>query len=72
MCTFIIILILLSFGISIFALWALSKLNKYISRLENQIENQLDRIDDLEDLLLQSNIKNKKIIRKNIIPEDED
>jgi uncharacterized membrane protein YvbJ len=65
-----IILIVIALGICFFVLWALSRLNKYIGRLENQIEEQLDRIDELEDLLSQSNIKNKKVVRKNLIPDE--
>ncbi len=65
-----IILTLIAIGICIFVSWAIGKLNKYIAKLENKIETQLDRIDDLEDLLLQSNIKNKKVVRKNLIPDD--
>lgn len=67
----VIILSILTIGLSIFTLWALKRLNQYIGRLENQIENQLDRIDELEDLLIQSNVKTKKIVRKNLIADDE-
>jgi len=70
MMTIAIILIVIALGICFFVLWALSRLNKYIGRLENQIEEQLDRIDELEDLLSQSNIKNKKVVRKNLIPDE--
>lgn len=67
-----IIVVLIAIGISWLTLWAIKKLNQYISRLENQIEEQLDRIDELEDLLIQSNIKNKKIVRKNLIPDNDE
>lgn len=66
-----IVFTLICIGITIFSLWALGKLNKYIANLENQIELQLDRIDELEDLIRESNIKSKKIIKRNIISEDE-
>lgn len=72
MVIFATILIILSLSVCTFTLWALSRLNKYIGRLESQIEDQLDRIDELEDLLSQSNLKNKKVIRKNLIPEDQE
>lgn len=71
MITLAIIFGILTIGISVFTLWALKRLNQYIGRLENQIENQLDRIDELEDLLIQSNVKTKKIVRKNLISDDE-
>lgn len=61
----------ITIGISVFTLWALKRLNQYIGRLETQIETQLDRIDELEDLLIQSNVKTKKIVRKNLIADDE-
>lgn len=64
------ILFLIAILISSFTIWALSKLNKYIAKLEKQIENQIDRVDEVEDLLQQSNIKNKKIIKRNIISDD--
>ena len=71
MIVFLIILVVLSVLISSFCIWALGKLNKYIGRLEGVIDNQLDRIDELEDLIQQSNIKSKKIIKREIIKEDE-
>ena len=67
-----IIFTLICIGTTIFGLWALGKLNKYIGVLENQIELQLDRIDELEDLIRESNIKSKKIIKRNIISEDDE
>lgn len=67
----LVILVILSVLVSSFCIWALSKLNKYIAKLENIIDNQLDRIDELEDLIQQSNIKSKKIIKREIIKEDE-
>lgn len=71
MIVFLIILVVLSILVSSFCIWALGKLNKYIARLEGVIDNQLDRIDELEDLIQQSNIKSKKIIKREIIKEDE-
>lgn len=68
----IIVLTLICIGLTIFGLWALGKLNKYIGTLESQIELQLDRIDELEDLIRESNIKSKKIIKRNIISEDDE
>ncbi len=58
-------------GLCCLLLWAIRRLNLYITSLENRIEEQLNRIDDFEDMLAQSNIKNKKLVRKNIIPEEE-
>ncbi len=71
MIVFLIILVVLSILVSSFGIWALGKLNKYIARLESVIDNQLDRIDELEDLIQQSNIKSKKIVKREIIKEDE-
>ena len=67
-----IIICVIAIGVCWFTLWAIGKLNKYIARLEKQISEQLDKTDELEDLLIQSNIKNKKIVRKNLIPDDQD
>lgn len=67
----LIILVILSILTSAFCIWALGKLNKYIAKLESIIDNQLDRIDELEDLIQQSNIKSKKIIKREIIKDDE-
>lgn len=69
--TILIILTVLSVLVSSFCIWAIGKLNKYIAKLESSIDNQLDRIDELEDLIQQSNIKSKKIIKREIIKEDE-
>lgn len=67
----VIVLVVLSLLVSGFCVWALSKLNKYIAKLEGIIDNQLDRIDELEDLIQQSNLKSKKIIKREIIKENE-
>jgi hypothetical protein len=68
----ILILCTVCVGLTFFGLWALRRLNIYIGKLEDQIIEQLDRIDELEDMLSQANIKNKKVVRKQIIPDDED
>jgi hypothetical protein len=68
----VIVLSLISILICYLTLWAIGKLNRYIGKLEEQIELQLDRIDEVEELLTQSNIKNKKIVKRNLMPTDED
>ena len=67
-----IILSLLAILICSLVLWAIGKLNRYIGKLESQIEQQLDRIDEIEELLIQSNIKNKKVIKRNLMPSDDE
>lgn len=66
-----IILIVVSLITTSFLIWALIRLNRYIAGLERQIENQLERIEEVEELLLQANLKNKKVVRKNLIPTEE-
>ena len=67
-----VIISFLSVLICSLVIWAIGKLNRYIGKLEIQIESQLDRIDDLEELLIQSNVKNKKVVKRNLMPPDEE
>jgi hypothetical protein len=67
-----IILSIISLLGTLLVIWAIGRLNKYIATLEQIVEEQISRTDQLEDLLRESNIKQKKVVKKNLIPDDEE
>lgn len=77
MIVFLIILCIITVPTSLFALWAVWRLNKYISRLEDYIDEQcVTRVDSFEDALRtaikEDYLKPNAKIKKPLMPKEDD
>lgn len=66
------VLALINIGTIFFFVWVGKRLNRYIAQLENLIEEQIERNDQTDNVLLELKLKNKKIIKRNLMPDEQD